>query len=186
MKVSDLIKVLEQYKDKELYVLNIAGTNEVIKIKNQVIGEYFFLELTQKPDHKFMSDFISLQDGFSVRLRTEEELDSYRKGKIREDRQFNYYFKVGSEVMIDEEVLLDMDREKLSHLFGKKGIVKKCNSDLHAFAHGTSYYHVVEWDGGETTQDGDFGEGVEYDIASFMPKNYVPTIYLKAYQCQEK
>ena len=182
MIVSDLIKILEKHKDKKLYFLNVSGTNEVKEIKKQIVDDNFFLELIQKPDHKFMADFVSLKDGFSVRLRTEEEMESYRKSKIREQRQFDYYFKEGMEVMIDEEVLFEIDREKLSHLFGKKGIVKKCDSDLHAFAYGTSYYHVVEWEDGTKTQDGDFEAGCEYDEQTFMPKNYVPTIYLKSFE----
>ncbi len=180
MKVSDLIKILEEHKDKNLYFLNIATTNEVVGIKKQIIYDDFFLEFKQKPEHKFITDFNGLKEGFSIRLRSDGEMEALKKAQARESRQFNYFFEEGAEVMLDEYVIMDIDKERLSHLFGKIGIVKKCHSDLHSFAHGSSYCHVVEWSEGEKTQDGDFGEDTEYDSVTYMPKNYVPTIYLKA------
>lgn len=180
MKVSDLINVLLEHKDKNLYFLNSGSVNDILKIKKQIIGDDFCLDLEQKPEHKFIADFNGLKEGFSVRIRTDVEMEALRKAKIREERQFNYSFEEGSEVMIDEDVVLNNDTQRLSHLFGKKGIVKKCNWDIHAYGQGRSYYHIVDWGDGEKTQDGDFGENTEYDPVTHMPKNYVPTIYLKA------
>jgi hypothetical protein len=182
MKVSDLIEVLEKYKDKNLYMLNVASPNEVINISQQIIDDDFFLILSQKPDHKFISDFISLEEGFSVRHRTEPEMEAIKKARIREERQFNYFFKEGDEVVVDEDIVLELDKKRISPWVGKKGTVLKCGSDMHAFGQGTSYYHIVEWNDGSKTQDGEFGPYCEYDNESCMPKNHVPTIYLKKYE----
>ena len=73
MIVSDLIKILEKHKDKKLYFLNVSATNEVTEIKKQIVDDNLFLKFTQKTDNKFIADFVSLKDGFSVRTRNEEE-----------------------------------------------------------------------------------------------------------------
>jgi hypothetical protein len=179
MKVSDLIKVLEKHKDKNLYMLNVASVNEVIKIKEHILDDCLFLDLSQKTDHKFITDFISLEEGFSVRFRTEQEMDAIDRARVREARQFNYYFEEGDKVVVDEYVVLLPDQTRVSKWFGKKGVVKKRGSDLHAFGRGTSYYHIVEWEDGSKTQDGEFDSNCEYDEATCMPKNFIPTIYLK-------
>lgn len=180
MKVVDLINILEEHKDKELYHLNMGNPIKLSKSDVHLVEDNLFLELKGKNDLRFISDFEGLDHGFKPRFRTEQEMEIYRIQQKREERQFNYYFEVGAEVMIDEDVLFDIHKEQLSSLLGKKGVVKKCESSFHAYGQGKSYAHVVEWEGGYVTQDTDWnganGE-VEYD-ENFVPKNYLPTIYL--------
>lgn len=183
MKVSDLIKYLEDYKDKELYLLNQGVACEITEVKNQVIGELLFLDIKQKPNHEFISDFEGLQKGYVVRHRTPNEMEALNKARVREQRTFNYKFEKGDKVIIDQEVVLDMDVKRLSHLFDKVGVIKKSWSEMHVFGQGRAYYHEVEWEGGQLTKDGDFvEENIEYDNETFMPKNYVPTVYLKKFE----
>ena len=179
MKVSDLIKVLEEYKDLELYHLNVGNPIEVNNIKTHVLEDCLFLELKGMRNSKFITEMESIDEGFSPRLRTESEMKFHIIDKKLNDRAFNYFFEVGTEVVLDEEVLSDMDKERFGHLIGQVGIVKKCDSDIHGFAHGTSYGHAVEWKDGTRTQDIKyFEEDGEYD-ENFMPKNYLATVFLK-------
>lgn len=184
MKVSEFIKLLEDHKDKEFYHLNMGNPIQVSNIDIHIVDNNLFIEIEGKNDFRFISDFESLDSGFKPRMRTEVELDIYKIQKKREERQFNYYFEVGTEVMIDESILFDFHKEQVSHLLGKKGVVKKCESNFHAYGQGKAYAHVVEWETGYVTQDTDWtgveGE-VEYD-ENFVPKNYLPTIYLVKYE----
>jgi hypothetical protein len=180
MKVSDLIKVLEEHKDKEFYHLNVGNPIQIQNIKTHIVGDVLFLEINGNHDFMYICEMESLDHGFTPRMRTESEMDLYKIQKKRDERNFNYYFEVGTEVMIDEEVLFDIHKEQLAHLLGKKGVVKKCESNFHAYGQGKSYAHVVEWENGYKTQDTDWNganEEVEYD-ENFVPKNYLPTIYL--------
>ena len=182
MKVSDLIKILEEHRDKELYHLNIGNPIDIQNIKTHIVDNCLFLEIKGKHDFRFISDMESLDEGFKPRLRTDDEMRIFDIQKKREQRQFNYYFDVDTEVMIDEEVLFDFHKDKFHHLFGKKGVVKKCESNFHAYGQGKSYAHVIEWEDGSKTQDTDWTqEGVEYDV-DFLPKNYLSTIFLKKYE----
>jgi hypothetical protein len=180
MKVSDLIKVLEEHKDKEFYHLSTGNPNYVSNIDIHIVDDNLFLEISGKHDLRFICDFESLDSGFTPRLRTEKELDIYRIQQKRESRQFDYYFDVGTEVVIDEDVLFSFHQEKFVNLLGKKGIIKKCESNFHAYGHGKSYSHVVEWENGYITQDTDW-DGTKGDVECDelgVPKNYLPTIYL--------
>lgn len=181
MKVSDLINVLEEHKDKEFYHLNVGNPIQINDIKTHIVDNVLFLEIQGKHDHRYISEMEGLDYGFTPRLRTESEMDLHKKQMIRESRVFNYYFEVGTEVMLDDELLFDILKEKLKHLIGLKGIVKKCESNFHAYGQGKSYAHVVEWEDGSITQDTDWTDEkeVEYDTESFVPKNYLASIYLK-------
>lgn len=77
-----------------------------------------------------------------------------------EEREWNYSFNEGDEVMFAPdlpdsyfesvgEFLEDtsLDLSKFKDYRGKKGIVKKCWSDLHAFGRGSSYMCEVHFDG---------------------------------------
>jgi len=72
--------------------------------------------------------------------------------RIIDERMFNYYFNVDSIVELDERVIVK-DVETFSFLssvnehIGKRGIVKRCYSDLHAFGRGYSYQVDVDFDG---------------------------------------
>lgn len=182
MKVSDLIKILEEHRDKEFYHLNTGNPIEVKTLNHHIVGDYFFLELKGTHDFRFISEMESIDDGFTPRFRSGDELRIYEIQKKREERMFNYSFEVGTEVMIDEELLFDFHKEKFPHLFGLKGVVKKSESNFHAYGQGKSYAHVVEWEDGSKTQDTDWvEEGVEYDEAG-LPKNYLASIFLKKYE----
>ena len=43
MKVSDLIKILEEHRDKEFYHLNMGNPIEVKTLNHHIVGDYFFL-----------------------------------------------------------------------------------------------------------------------------------------------
>ena len=64
-------------------------------------------------------------------------------------RTFNYYFKVGDEVQVDENIILNESStcNLVKDHIGKKGIVRGCHSDLHAYGRGSSYSMDVEFDG---------------------------------------
>lgn len=181
MKVSDLIKVLEEHKDKDFYHLNMGNPVEIQKIKTHIVGDALFLEINGKHDFRYISEMENLDYGFTPRLRTEQEMDLYRKQQIIESREFEYQFAVGEEVMLDDEIMFDILKEKVQYLIGLKGIVKKCVPGLKTYREGTNYAHVVEWEDGTITQDTDFRgeENVEYDEDTYMPKNYLSSIYLK-------
>ena len=181
MKVSDLIKILEEHKDKEFYHLNVGNPIEVKTINHHIVDDYFFLEIKGSNDLRFISEMESIDDGFTPRFRTEQEMQLYKMQQIRESREFNYDLPVGSEVVIDEDVLFDFHKEKFSHLIGIRGVVKKSESNFHAYGQGKSYAHVIEWEDGTKTQDTDWNgeEDVEYDETTFMPKNFLSTIFLK-------
>lgn len=184
MKVSDLIKILEEHGDKEFYHLSTGNPIEVKTLNHHIVGDYFFLEMKGSHDFRFISEMESIDDGFTPRFRTESEMDLHRIQQIRESRQFEYYFPVGTEVMIDEEILFNFHTEKISQLIGLKGIVKKSESNFHAYGQGKTYAHVVEWEDGSKTQDTDWtGEDkVEYDPKTYMPKNYLASMFLKKYE----
>lgn len=74
-----------------------------------------------------------------------------------EEREWNYYFGEGEEVMFapdlpdsyfkSEDNPYDPYLSKFKDYRGKKGIVTKCWSDLHAFGRGSSYMCEVKFDG---------------------------------------
>ena len=77
-----------------------------------------------------------------------------------EEREWNYSFNEGEEVMFAPDLpdsYFDSVGEFLEDTFldlrpfkdyrGKKGIVTKCWSDLHAFGRGSSYMCEVKFDG---------------------------------------
>jgi hypothetical protein len=71
--------------------------------------------------------------------------------KIIDERMFEYYFGEGSIVELDERVLpasapFPFIPNVRQHI-GKRGIVKKYYSDLHAFGRGYSYQMDVSFDG---------------------------------------
>jgi len=182
MKVSDLIHILEEHKDKDFYHLNFANPIQVSGVETQVVEDVLFLKIKGNHDFRYISDMESLDEGFVPRLRSEEEMNIFKIQKKREERNFNYFFPVGSEVMIDEEVIFDFHKTQFSDLLGKKGIVKKSESNFHAYGQGKSYAHVVEWENGYITQDTDWVDGnIEYD-ESGVPKNFLSTIYLTTYK----
>jgi hypothetical protein len=71
--------------------------------------------------------------------------------KIIDERMFNYYFTEGSIVELDETVLPSDDPlsfiSSVRQHIGKRGFVRKCYSDLHAFGRGYSYQMDVSFDG---------------------------------------
>lgn len=75
---------------------------------------------------------------------------SFLDNKFNE-REFNYYFDEGTEVMLDEETGLpdgtDFYPINLQQHAGKKGVVKKVTKGLHAYGRGTSYDMDIEFDG---------------------------------------
>jgi hypothetical protein len=74
-----------------------------------------------------------------------------------EEREWNYSFNEGDEVMFapdlpdsyfeSGDVYNYNNLSKFKDYRGKKGIVKKCWSDLHAFGRGSSYMCEVHFDG---------------------------------------
>jgi hypothetical protein len=77
--------------------------------------------------------------------------------KVLDEREWNYYFDEGAEVKIDDVNFDFLKPEtdffdstthfKIQSHLGKKGIVKKVSTDLHAFGRGSSYNMDVEFDG---------------------------------------
>lgn len=68
-------------------------------------------------------------------------------------REWNYYFSEGERVKIIPEMYKNSAHSDPtsyhyidSDLVNKVGVVKKCWSDLHSFAHGSSYVCDVEYD----------------------------------------
>lgn len=94
--------------------------------------------------------------------------------EIRSSREFMYYFEEESEVMLDLSVMNDVELLLYKDVVNKKGIVKKCWSDLHAFGMGSSYMHNVEF-------DGVLYDGKCFDGNTFAP-NYIPTELLIEYK----
>ena len=101
-------------------------------------------------------------------LKMFSPLDAY---DIRESRMFEYYFNEGEEVMLDESAMSKEELNDFKDILGKKGIIKKCWSDLHGFLQGSAYQHTVEFDGVL------FGE----DLNNYS-KNYIDTPLLIAYK----
>ena len=69
-----------------------------------------------------------------------------------DDREFNYYFSEGTVVELDERMLPSDDgplsfTPNIRQHIGKKGVVKKYYSDMHAFGRGDSYSMDVEFGG---------------------------------------
>lgn len=77
------------------------------------------------------------------------EVDDERK--LIDDRLFNYYFIEGTEVILDDKNITIKDSDfnpyKLEQYIGKKGVVTRCASDMHAFGQGSSYVLDVDFDG---------------------------------------
>lgn len=72
------------------------------------------------------------------------------QASILMQREWNYYFDEGTEVMLDKRILPTDETFsplKLRQHIGKKGIVKKVNCDLHAYGRGSSYNMDIEFDG---------------------------------------
>lgn len=67
-------------------------------------------------------------------------------------REFNYYFKEGSEVMLDVDVISHEDIKKYSNIIGVRGIITECYSDMHAFGQGSIYQHEIKFDNGFETE----------------------------------
>ena len=95
--------------------------------------------------------------------------------KLIESREFRYYFEEGTEVMLDEYTMSDAQKENLKGLIGKKAIVTRCYSDLHAFAKGSAYQHDIEFEDGSKAPSG-------FDEDSFSPRGFIPTWILKKYE----
>ena len=174
MKVSDIIKLLEPYSDKEFYHLRNGNTNKIEEIEIHLVDEVLFLSIKDKHDFNYISDFESLDEGFVPRKRTESELYILKIENLRESRRYDYSLEVGSTVVLDEEIMFDYDKENyFKDLIGKKGVVTNRTN------RGGECCHVVEWENGRVTKDTDFtDENIEYG-ENFMPKNYLASMYLK-------
>ena len=113
-------------------------------------------------------DIAMLYEGGDIPSKIKQILEDYEKSEdinevnymglvksqaaILLEREWNYYFDVGTEVMLDKRILPSEEGEtfhpiKLRPFVGKVGVVKKVGSDLHAFCCGTSYYMNIEFDG---------------------------------------
>lgn len=71
---------------------------------------------------------------------------------IRNSRMFNYNFGKGEIVKLDVEVINDIEKEKYSDLIGLHAVVTDSYTDLHSFAHGSSYSHHVKFENGYETK----------------------------------
>ena len=71
---------------------------------------------------------------------------------IRNSRDFRYYFAKGELVKLDESVMNEFELEKYSDLIGLHAVVTDSYSDLHSFAHGSSYSHHVRFENGYETE----------------------------------
>jgi len=75
--------------------------------------------------------------------------ESYRntlseQEKILDERDFGYKFDIGCEVIIDPK--LNIEKSNILYPFiGITGIVKECDSDLHAFGSGYAYIVTVQF-----------------------------------------
>jgi len=84
---------------------------------------------------------------------TKEVSAATKERKLVNDRLFRYYFVADTEVILDDENITIKDSDydfnplKLEQYIGKKGIVTRCKSDMHAFAHGSSYVLDVDFSG---------------------------------------
>ena len=176
-KVEDLIKTLEEHKDKNLYSLERGNPNSVLDYEIHIVEDNLFLEFSKtKIDNFFISDFENLDEGFTPRRRTDIEMEIFKKQEIVESRAYDYRFEIGDEVQIDESVMPDIIKDKHTHLFGKKGVIKKVQADNDIHYHGISYNHVVLWEDGSTTKDMEFNS-LDCDEFGF-PNNFLSTVYL--------
>jgi len=123
--IKDLVKQMNEGKD----VSNIAR-----KLLNAE-----FLELKQQ-----ITDINLPAD---VEVETNEADD---ERKLIDDRWFNYYFVEDTEVMLDDKNITIRDstfNPSMEKHIGKKGIVTRCASDMHAFGQGSSYVLDVDFSG---------------------------------------
>lgn len=95
--------------------------------------------------------------------------------QLIQSREFNYYFIEGAEVMLDEYVMNDKEKRNYSDLIGKKAIITRCYSDLHAFAQGSAYQHELKFEDGTELPKG-------FDETTFLPIGLIPTYMIKKYE----
>jgi hypothetical protein len=155
--LSEIVKYFEEYKtnnDGTKYYHQLEDFNIIITNDNEVHQ--------LNSDHEIQGVELKTLNEFKVRFKsfTGENLILPPPKTPMEEREWNYYFDEGEEVMFApdlpdsyfdsvsyylEHTLLDLS--KFKDYRGKKGIVTKCWSDLHAFGRGSSYMCVVKFDG---------------------------------------
>ena len=117
---------------------------------NQVWLDKINREMTYKPRAEWVKrltfeQWLQFQNG---ELRLYDPLD---RNDVIASRDTRYYFKKGTEVMVDVSVMSPVQLEKYKDVIGVKGIVRECSSDSHGFAQGSSYQHEVDFVNGIKT-----------------------------------
>jgi nitric oxide synthase oxygenase domain/subunit len=101
--------------------------------------------------HEWVSR-LSYEQWFEFRNGNIEVFSPLNVEDIRNSREFNYYFGKGEIVKLDVEVMNDIENEKYSDLIGLHAVVTDSYTDLHSFAHGSSYSHHVRFENGYETK----------------------------------
>lgn len=111
-----------------------------IKKRNNLIDEIRLLEWEIRLTESQYKDYMNGD------LKPYDALDKF---DIINDRDFNYYFSVGTKVKLDWDILSDIQKDKFKHLKNMSAEVTKVSTDLHAFSRGSSYQHELKFDNGE-------------------------------------
>lgn len=159
----DKNELSEVVKYFEVYITNDEGTKYYHQLENFNIIITNDDEVYQlNSDHEVQGVELKTLNEFKVRFKsfTGENLILPPPKTPMEEREWNYSFSENDEVMFAPdlpdsyfesvgEFLEDtfLDLRKFKDYRGKKGVVKKCWSDLHAFGRGSSYMCEVHFDG---------------------------------------
>lgn len=90
---------------------------------------------------------------------------------IRKEREFRYYFDVGTIVKLDFDNMTSQEKKEFNHLKDKHAVITRCYSDFHAFSRGSAYQHELRFSNGETSPS----RPIIYDPQNFKPKGLVST-----------
>ena len=101
---------------------------------------------------------------------------------IMRERDFRYYFDVGTIVKIDWEMLSPAQQEFFIDLKDMHAVVTKCFSDLHAFGQGSSYTHDLRFENDVRSPK----EPFIYDLFTFEPLGRIPTYAIIAISKKEQ
>lgn len=135
---------------------------KLVKKRNKLFNEIKLLQWEKRLTKKQYGDYL---ENKLIPFNALDKMD------VINERDFNYYFEVGSKVKIDWDMLTPEQQKEFSEVKDMVATVTKCSSDLHAFGRGSSYQHELEFENGLCSPK----KPVKYCEHTYAPINYIPT-----------
>jgi hypothetical protein len=118
--------------------------------KDYVIAKILDVRMEYEDNQEVVEAIDKILKKVEVEVISKPKKKSYVDSAM-EQRDFNYYFKEGTDVTIDGKIPLPDGNSfypvDLNSFVGKRGRVKRVNRGLHAFGQGTSYTMDIDFNG---------------------------------------